>query len=952
MKIIIILCVIILFSESDHFLHAQSLPDKFKHDAIVNMDADRYGEAIDLLNKYISENPQNSEGYYLRGICYEARGQYEFAVYDLRSASKLNRNDLKITKALERVTKVWYTQLYNKIEGHKREIALNPSKPLNYLEIGKSYKNLGNWDEAELWYDKYLKLEEASSDEIIRYTEILAKNNHISKGEPILKRYCEKYPDDQRLWSRYGYFSMWLGKTQTAIKAFQNALELKPYFKEALDGLDLARGKGYVYTVNDTTKRFNYGITKQGQKEYLIDKLFKELKLNPENSTKRISLIKELLRVNRFEEAFQQLLILGENGADRNSYDSLYAEVSSKRNFYYTSKIDSLQQQYEINPNQKDVVLELAKYFSYRKQLDKSISMFENYLIEFPNDEEVLYQYARHLEWNNEFQESKQIAGKLLDINPSKTEYQLLWSKLSVWMNEDLDIAENYLNNVISLDKNNLDALITLAMLNFQSEDFESFEKYVSSTNDLAPENSDVINLRSMLVLQKERNDAAALYKKVEEARQLLFEKKCREAQNLFKEYLSDPKSDKSVYKELADAFLCENNFSAAINIYDSLLSVEYNYEISKQRSKVLYWSADTVNSLISFKKLAAENPEDAEVKMYLGDSYALNGDFENARMIYLQLQKISPSSELLRQRFAWLGPEGQTGFSVGNIPTYVLVSPQFYYYDDNLGFKMNLQGVKLEFGLSSFLSIGGFVSRGALYSDLIRKDISTVKGSVFLKFGKTVTINSSFGKTFVKDYKGLLFAENTINIEKKNLYHFSVFFNSMDAAFLLYSPFLVDKRLRAANVGLSGKYFGTSGLRLSAKYNFLFVAEGTKNNGNSFEFRVGKEFQDNLTGGYEYYYYNFENASPYYWSPAGFESHSLYADINFYKDDETSLTVGGKVGLIPSISYILREIYGEFDFKLIQNLTLKSRITGSSSAQQSLGYSSYSINATLFWLL
>lgn len=125
---------------------------------------------------------------------------------------------------------------------------------MNYLEIGKSYKNLGNWDEAESWYDKYLKLEEASSDEIIRYTEILAKNNHISKGEPILKRYCEKYPDDQRLWSRYGYFSMWLGKTQTAIKAFQNALELKPYFKEALDGLDLARGKGYVYTVNDTTK--------------------------------------------------------------------------------------------------------------------------------------------------------------------------------------------------------------------------------------------------------------------------------------------------------------------------------------------------------------------------------------------------------------------------------------------------------------------------------------------------------------------------------------------------------------------------------------------------------------------------------------------------------------------------------------------------------------------------
>lgn len=931
---------------------SQNNSENIKSQALQEMKVGRYGEAIDLLNRYISAFPQRADGYNLRGLCNEKRGQYEYAVYDFRSAKKLDTNNKEINDNLNRTIEVWHSLLFNKIEGHKREIALNPSKPLNYLEIGKSYKNLGNWEEAESWYDKYLKLEEASSDEIIRYTEILAKNNHISKGEPILKRYCEKYPDDQRLWSRYGYFSMWLGKTQTAIKAFQNALELKPYFKEALDGLDLARGKGYIYTVNDTTKRFNYGITNQKQSEYLIDKLFKELKLNPDNSAKRISLIDELIKVNRFEEAFQQLLIFGENGADKNSYDSLYAQVSSKRNFYYTSKIDSLQHQYEINPNQKSVVLELAKYFSYRKQLDRSIPMLENYLTEFPNDEDVLYQYALHLEWNNEFMESKQNASKLLDINPSKIEYQLLWSKLSVWMNEDLDIAENYLNNIISYDNNNLDALIALAMLNFQSEDFESFEKYVSSASELAPENSDVINLRSMLVLQKERNDAAALYKKVEEARQLLFEKNCRKAQNLFKEYLSDPKSDKSVYKELADAYLCENNFGKAIDIYDSLLAVEYNYETYKQLAKVLYWSADTINSLIAFKKLAAENPEDAEVKMYLGDSYALNRDFENARLIYSQLQEISPSSELLRQRFAWLGPEGQTGFSVGNLPTYVLVSPQFYYYDDNLGFKINLQGVKIEFGLSSFLSIGGFVSRGALYSDLIRKDISTVKGSAFLKFGKTVSINSSFGKTFVKDYKGLLIAENIINIEKENVYHFSIFFNSMDAALLLYSPFLVDKRLRAANVGLAGKYFGSSGLRLSAKYNYLFVAEGIKNSGNSFEIRIGKEFQDNLTGGYEYYYYNFENASAYYWSPAGFESHSLWADINFYKDEETSLAVGGKVGLIPNISYILREIYGEFDFKLIKNLTLKSRITGSSSAQQSLGYSSYSITASLFWLL
>ena len=253
MRIIISLCILIIFSESVHSLRAQSPSDKFKRDALSEMNEGRYGEAIVLINKYIAANPQNHEGYFLRGICYEARGQYELSVYDLRSASKLNRNDQKVISALSRVTEVWYTQLYNKIEGHKREIAVNPNKPINYLEIGKCYKNLGNWLEAEEWYDKYLSMEEPSPDEVIRYAEILAKNNHIQKGEIILKKFVEKYPQDHRLWSRYGYFTYWLGKNKIAIEAFNKALEFRPFFKEAIDGLYLAKGKGIVYTVNDNS---------------------------------------------------------------------------------------------------------------------------------------------------------------------------------------------------------------------------------------------------------------------------------------------------------------------------------------------------------------------------------------------------------------------------------------------------------------------------------------------------------------------------------------------------------------------------------------------------------------------------------------------------------------------------------------------------------------------------
>ena len=158
MKIKFIKAVILISILIASPVYSQGQTDALKYDAQTEMKAGRYGEAIDLLNRYISAHPQEAEGYNLRGLCYEKRSQYEMAVYDYRSARKLKSNNKEIAQNLTRATDTWYKLLYNKIEGHKREIAINPKRPINYLEIGKSYKNLGEWITAEEWYDKYLAL--------------------------------------------------------------------------------------------------------------------------------------------------------------------------------------------------------------------------------------------------------------------------------------------------------------------------------------------------------------------------------------------------------------------------------------------------------------------------------------------------------------------------------------------------------------------------------------------------------------------------------------------------------------------------------------------------------------------------------------------------------------------------------------------------------------------------
>ena len=172
-------------------LYSQANADGIKAEAMKQMQVGRYGEAIDLLNKYISAKPQIADGYNLRGLCYEKRNQLEYAVFDYRAANKaVGGKNKDIVNNLNRATQLWYDQLNKKIEGHKREIAINPAKAINYLEIGKCHKHMGHWSEAEQWYDEYLKREEPSPDEVIRYTEILSMTGHIEKGGKDTKKIC------------------------------------------------------------------------------------------------------------------------------------------------------------------------------------------------------------------------------------------------------------------------------------------------------------------------------------------------------------------------------------------------------------------------------------------------------------------------------------------------------------------------------------------------------------------------------------------------------------------------------------------------------------------------------------------------------------------------------------------------------------------------------------------
>ena len=116
-KTFLILVVLPIAFLSCNIIFAQTQSEGFRLEAQKQMQFGRYGEAIDLLNRYISAEPQKALGYNLRGMCYEKRKDYENAAYDYRSALKLEPNNKEIQTNLNRATSAWYSLLYNSIEG-------------------------------------------------------------------------------------------------------------------------------------------------------------------------------------------------------------------------------------------------------------------------------------------------------------------------------------------------------------------------------------------------------------------------------------------------------------------------------------------------------------------------------------------------------------------------------------------------------------------------------------------------------------------------------------------------------------------------------------------------------------------------------------------------------------------------------------------------------------------
>ena len=183
-----------------------------------NMRNEQFSAALDNINKYIELNNNDPDGYFIRARVFQRSGSRQQSIIDYDRAIKLQPDNPKSYRYRANTYRE-LKQYERAIEDYTKSIQLDPSdeNEWSYRFIAGSYFETQQYEKAITNWERYAEIQLYKlNNEQSKYAKERLTDTHVSIGEAYRE----------------------LGRYEMAMQNFQRALDITPFYNDAIKGAE------------------------------------------------------------------------------------------------------------------------------------------------------------------------------------------------------------------------------------------------------------------------------------------------------------------------------------------------------------------------------------------------------------------------------------------------------------------------------------------------------------------------------------------------------------------------------------------------------------------------------------------------------------------------------------------------------------------------------------------
>ncbi len=267
--------------------------------------------------------------------------------------------------------------------------------------------------------------------------KISMNRDDMQKAQKELSLVLEQQPDNIEAAYLEGYIHFKQENWAKMYDSFAKVKSLDPaYEKENIDNMSIKafgtlRGSGINDKFNKAVKLLNAEVVEAEQAEKLFNAALVDLELadkykNDDFITKDIiaTIYLQLKNPDKAIEKFIESIPFAKPETDMKNLVSVYINLYN----LYTEKAESekavemLNKVLELDPNNKEALLQLAKHYEGKNEFDKALPFYERLIVLDPENTDILFNQGVLFSKNKATDKAIENFEKIIQINPNDQE--------------------------------------------------------------------------------------------------------------------------------------------------------------------------------------------------------------------------------------------------------------------------------------------------------------------------------------------------------------------------------------------------------------------------------------------------------------------------------------------------------------------------------------------------